>query len=650
MKAPRFALAIAAIASQCAALAQAPASSHTVQANRAVAASLPQSQQDDFANASRGLIATLPGNRIDGPNGRLAWDGQRFDFLAGAAPDTVNPSLWRNGALNRIHGLFRVQDGIYQLRGYDLSNMTLIQGKTGWIVVDPLVSSETARATLELAQQHLGRRPVSAVIFTHGHIDHFGGVLGVASPADLKSGKVPVIAPQGFMDSALAENVLAGGAMSRRAVYQFGMHLSYGPRGSVGSGLGITGSNGTPGIAVPTVHISSNGQKHTVDGVPMVFYMANDSEAPHEFMFYLPEQKALCLSEVATQTMHNIYTLRGAKARDSLAWSKYLNAMIDTFPEAELAFASHHWPVWGKPALRTHLEHQRDMYRFLHDRTLNLANNGMTMQDLSSQSFYPKALQQDYATRGYYGSLSHNLRGVFNFYLGWYDGNPAQLDPLPRAESAQRFVTAIGGADAALKQLRSAYQAGDYRWAAELGSKLVFAEPANKSARDSHAATLEQLAYQTENAIWRNQYLAAAAELRDDSMRKPSLQTASPDIIRAMPLALVFDSLAVRLNHEKVDGLSLGLNLSFTDTGERFALELSNAVLNNTPNRALSKPSASLQLTRAALFDVLLGKTTLPASLQAGAIKIEGDPRAVGTILGNLKTFDPMFPMAAPKP
>jgi alkyl sulfatase BDS1-like metallo-beta-lactamase superfamily hydrolase len=650
MKALHLTIAVAAIFSQGTALAQAPASSHTVQANKAAAASLPQWQQDDFANASRGLIATLPGNRIDGPNGKLAWDGQRFDFLQGAAPDSVNPSLWRNGMLNRIHGLFKVQEGIYQLRGYDVSNMTLIAGKTGWIVVDPLVSAETARATLELAQQHLGRRPVSAVIFTHGHIDHFGGVLGVASMADMKSGKVPVIAPQGFMDSALSENVLAGGAMSRRAVYQFGMHLPYGQREGVGNGLGIAASNGTPGIAVPTVHISANGQKQTVDGVPMVFYMANDSEAPHEFMFYLPEQKALCLSEVASQTMHNIYTLRGAKARDSLNWSKYLNAMIDMFPEAETSFASHNWPVWGKSGVRAHLEHQRDMYRFLNDRTLNLANDGMTMQDLSNQRFYPRGLLQDNATRGYYGSLSQNLRGVFNFYLGWYDSNPATLDPLPRVESAQRFIKAIGGADAALQQLRAAFDAGDYRWAAELGSKLVFAEPGNKAARDTHAATLEQLGYQTESAVWRNEYLSAARELRDDANRKPSLQTASPDIMRAMPLELVFDSLAVRLNHEKVDGLALGLNLSFTDTGERFALELSNAVLNNTAGRTLAKPSASLVLTRAALFDVLLGKVTFPASLQSGAIKLEGDPKAVGAILGNLKTYDPAFPMVAPKP
>jgi alkyl sulfatase BDS1-like metallo-beta-lactamase superfamily hydrolase len=398
------------------------------------------------------------------------------------------------------------------------------------------------------------------------------------------------------------------------------------------------------------VHISANGQKQTVDGVPMVFYMANDSEAPHEFMFYLPEQKALCLSEVASQTMHNIYTLRGAKARDSLNWSKYLNAMIDMFPEAETSFASHNWPVWGKSGVRAHLEHQRDMYRFLNDRTLNLANDGMTMRDLSNERFYPKGLQQDYATRGYYGSLPQNLRGVFNFYLGWYDSNPATLDPLPRVESAQRFIKAIGGADAALQQLRAAFDAGDYRWAAELGSKLVFAEPGNKAARDTHAATLEQLGYQTESAVWRNEYLSAARELRNDANRKPSLQTASPDIMRAMPLELVFDSLAVRLNHEKVDGLALGLNLSFTDTGERFALELSNAVLNNTAGRTLAKPSASLVLTRAALFDVLLGKVTFPASLQSGAIKLEGDPKAVGAILGNLKTYDPAFPMVAPKP
>ncbi len=650
MKAFKLTLAIAAIAAQGFVQAQVAPSAYTVQANRAVASALPPAQQYELANATRGLIATLPTNQVAGPNGRMAWDGQRFDYLKGAAPDTVNPSLWLNGTLNRVHGLFKVQEGIYQLRGYDVSNMTLIAGKTGWIIVDPLTTAEVSKATLELAQQHLGRRPVSAVIFTHGHLDHFGGVLGVTSAADIQSGKVPVIAPQGFMDSALAENVLAGGAMSRRAVYQFGMHLPYGEKGGVGNGLGIAVSNGTPGLAAPTLYIASNGQKQVVDGVPMVFYMANDSEAPHEFMFYLPEQKALCLAEVASQTMHNIYTLRGAKGRDALAWSKYLNAMLDMFPDADNGFTSHQWPVWGKANLRTHLEHQRDMYRFIHDRALNLANDGMTMQDLSNERFYPKGLQQDYATHGYYGSLSQNLRGVFNFYLGWYDSNPATLDPLPRVESAKRFVKLAGGADAVLKHMQAAYDAGDYRWAVELGSKLVFAEPSNKAARELQAATLEQMGYQTESAVWRNEFLSAAMELRDDSKRKPSIQTASPDVIRAMPLPLLFDSLAVRLNHEKVDGLSIGLNLHFTDSNEHYALELSNAVLNNTAGRILAKPTASLQLTRAALFDVLLGKTTFPQALQSGAIKVEGDPRSIGAILSNLKTFDPAYPMAAAKP
>ncbi|MRV75507.1 MBL fold metallo-hydrolase [Duganella sp. FT92W] len=625
-----------------------PASSHTAQANKAFGAALPLADQQDFQDAQRGLIATLPDRLIKAATGGTAWDGARFDFIKGDAPDSVNPSLWRQEKLNNQHGLFKVMDGLYQVRGYDISNMSIIAGKEGWIVVDPLTSAEVARATMDFVQQQLGKRPITAVIFTHGHVDHFGGIRGIVDEADIKSGKVRVVAPEGFMESAVAENVLAGNAMSRRAQYQFGMFLPWGAQGAVGTGLGKTGSKGNIGMVAPNEIVSKTGQQLTLDGVRMVFQMANGSEAPSEFMFYLPDMKALCFAEVLNNTMHNIYTLRGAKVRDALGWSKYINQLLDAYPDAEVGFTSHNWPVWGKERVRGRITNQRDMYRYIHDEALRLANSGVTMEDLANVTYYPKALRNDFSTHGYYGTLSHNLRGVYNFYLGFYDGNPATLNPLPRVDSARQYVAAMGGANAVLAKMKEAHAKGDYRWAVEIGNHLVFAQPDNKAAREQQAAALEQLGYQAESGVWRNEYLSAAQELRAGVDKKFALSTHGADLVRAMPMEMLFDYLAVRLNHEKADGLALGINVRFTDTGERYALELSNSVLHNTRDRELKQPNATLEVTQAALLKLLLKQATMPQLVQGGELTLSGDPQALGALFGKLDQFEAQFPIVTP--
>ncbi|MES2262222.1 MAG: alkyl sulfatase dimerization domain-containing protein [Pseudomonadota bacterium] len=623
-----------------------PASAATAARNAAFGAPLPLADRQDFAEAQRGKIAPLPSAPLLGKDGRTVWDGQRYSFLQGAVPASVNPSLWRQEQLNNETGLFKVSDRIYQVRGYDVSNMTLIEGHSGWIVIDPLLSAETGAAALALANEKLGSKPVVAIIYTHGHVDHFGGVRGVL-PVDAKPGSVRIIAPEGFMESAVAENVMAGNAMGRRAQYQFGAALDAGARGTVGAGLGQGVSVGNIGLVEPTDIVRTTGQELVVDGMRIVFEMANGSEAPSEFVFYLPELKALCLSEVVNHTMHNIYTLRGARMRDALGWSKYINTMLDLFPDAEVAFRSHHWPVWGKDRLRGHLVNQRDMYRFIHDEALHLANAGQTMDDIGNADFVPKALQADLSTHGYYGTLSHNLRAVYDYYLGWYDGNPATLNRLPRSDSARRHVEAMGGAQAVLAKARKAYAAGDYRWVAEMLNYLVFADPSNEQARRLQADTLEQLGYQAESSVWRNEYLTAARELRQ-GVRKIAISTQGADLLQALSVDMMFDFLAVRLDHRKTDGLVLGINLTFTDLNERYALELSNSVLNNTRGRVLPKADVSLTLTRAALLKMLVAKTPLAQLVQAGEVQLQGNPQALAALFGAVDNFDPLFNIVTP--
>ena len=624
------------------------ATANTERANAAVRQAMTMNDNQDFEDATRGLMAQLKDPIVKAADGRVVWNTQRYEFVKGDPPATVNPSLWREQKLNTAAGLFKVVDGVYQIRGYDMANMTLVEGASGWIVIDTLFTEDVARAGLKLAMETLkSSKPVVAVIYTHSHIDHFGGVRGVVDEADVRSGKVKVIAPEGFMDNAIAENVLAGNAMSRRGNYMYGISLPANDKGSVGTGLGLTLSNGAPGLIPPTVIVKQTGEEMTIDGVRIQFQMAQDSEAPSEMMMYLPEKKALCLSEVAVKLMHNVYTIRGAKVRDALVWSKYINETLDLFPDAEVAFASHHWPTWGNANVRQFVANQRDTYRFLHDRALNLANQGETMPELANASFFPKGLAADASSHGYYGTLSHNLRAVYNFYLGYYDANPATLDPLLPTESAKRYVAAMGGEAAVVALGRKAFADGDYRWVVELVNKAVFANPNNAEARALQADALEQLGYQTELATWRNAYLMGALELRSGP-KDPGVSTSGPDTVRGMTNELLFDFIALRLNHEKTDGMKAAISMVFSDSNEVWALELSNSVLNSTRGRVLKNPDVTITLTRPAFLAMLLQGKKLPELVQAGMVKVEGNPQSFGAVVANIMNFDPVFNIVTP--
>ena len=624
------------------------ATANTERANAAVRQAMTMNDKQDFEDATRGLMAQLKDPIVKAADGRMVWNTQRYDFVKGDPPATVNPSLWREQKLNTAAGLFKVVDGVYQIRGYDMANMTLVEGASGWIVIDTLFTEDVARAGLKFAMETLkSSKPVVAVIYTHSHADHFGGVRGVVDETDVRSGKVKIIAPEGFMDNAIAENVLAGNAMTRRANYMYGISLPANDKGSVGTGLGMTLSSGAPGLIPPTVIVKKTGEEMTIDGVRIQFQMAQDSEAPSEMMMYLPEKKALCLSEVAVKLMHNVYTIRGAKVRDALVWSKYINETLDLFPDAEVAFASHHWPTWGNANVRQFVASQRDTYRFLHDRALNLANQGQTMPELANASFFPKGLAADASSHGYYGTLSHNLRAVYNFYLGYYDANPATLDPLLPTESAKRYVAAMGGEAAVVTLGRKAFADGDYRWVVELVNKAVFANPNNAEARALQADALEQLGYQTESATWRNAYLMGALELRSGP-KTSGASSSGPDTVRGMTNELLFDFIALRLNHEKTDGMKAAISMVFSDSNEVWALELSNSVLNNTRGRVLKNPDVTITLTRPAFLAMLLQGKKLPELVQAGMVKVEGNPQSFGTVVANIMNFDPVFNIVTP--
>ncbi|WP_213954806.1 MULTISPECIES: alkyl/aryl-sulfatase [unclassified Variovorax] len=642
------ALVAVAFAGQAFAQAQKPATQATIRANQAIAQSMTMDDKTDNEEANRGFIANLPDPLVKDGKGQTVWDVNRFAFMKGDAPATVNPSLWRQEKLNNASGLFKVTDGIYQIRGLDLANMTLVEGNTGWIIIDPIFTAEMSKATLQFAMEKLGsKKPVVAVIYTHSHADHFGGVRGVVSEDDIRAGKVKVIAPDGFMDNSIAENVLAGNAMTRRATYQFGVGLDANERQAVGGGLGKALSYGTTGLIPPTDTITKTGQEMTVDGVRIVFQMAQNSEAPSEMMFYFPDKKALCASEVITKTMHNLYTIRGAKIRDSLAWSKYINSALDLYPDAEVVFASHHWPTFGKDNIRKFIIDQRDTYRFMHDYAINLANKGETLDEVGDAKFFPKGLAADSSTHGYYGTLSHNLRGVVQSYLGFYDGNPSTLNRLPPVDLSKRYVAAMGGEKAALKVAQKAFNDGDYRWAAEVTNRVIFANPNNAAAKALGADTLEQLGYQSEGGTWRNAYLVGARELREGVI-KPPTNTQSPDVVRGMDNELLFDFVALRLNHEKTDGMKANIQMEFTDLKENWALELSNSVLNNTKGRVLKNPDVKLTLTRPAFLAMLLQGKKLPELVEAKMVTVEGNPQVLANVFANVETFDKFFNIVTP--
>jgi len=622
----------------------------TAARNRAVLDALPFADRQDFEDAARGFIATLPEVEITNAQGRVVWSLRDYGFLAAEeAPSTVNPSLWRQARLNLHSGLFHVADGIYQIRGFDISNMTLLEGERGVIVIDPLISTETARAGLELYYAHRGRRPVTAVIYTHSHTDHYGGVRGVVDEVDVRAGRVPVLAPDRFMIEVVSESVIAGTPMVRRAQFQFGATLPKGPRGQVDAGLGKVTSRGTVTLIPPTVTIAHPFETHRIDGVEIVFQLAPETEAPAEMHMFYPERRALNLAENATHNLHNTYPIRGAQVRDANGWAKYLDAALDRFGgDADVVFAQHHWPVWGGERVRDFLAKQRDLYKFLHDQTARLMNHGLRPADIAERLALPPELARAWHARGYYGTLSHNAKAVYQRYLGWYDANPANLQPLPPVERARKYVEYMGGAEAARRRAREDFGRGEYRFVAEAMSHLVFADPGDAEARALGADALEQLGYQAESATWRNAYLLGARELRGGTPDLAARAPVSPDVVRAMPLDLFFDYLAVRVDGERAAGVALALNWVVEDTGERYALTLSNGALTYRADRQHTRAHATVTLARAALDRLALRETTLADATSSGALRIDGDRAALATLFGLLDDFRMMFPVVEP--
>ncbi len=625
---------------------------HTKRLNAQAAEQLPFGDTDDFADAQRGFIAPLPNNGvIQDDDGTVSWDPSPFSFITPGAPspDSVHPSLWRQSQLLLKAGLFAVTDRIYQVRSADLSNITFIEGDTGVIVVDPLITAETAKAALDLYTEHRGNRPVRAVIYTHSHVDHFGGVKGVTTEAAVDAGTVRIVAPDGFLKAALVENVMAGNAMSRRASYMYGHILPRGPKGMVGSGLGVTTSRGTVTLIPPTDVVTETLQELTLDGLTFVFQLVPGSEAPAEMHFFLPELKTLCTAENCTHTLHNLYTLRGAQIRDALAWSKYLNEALTLWGDkAEVLLNVHHWPVWGNDKVVQRIAKQRDMYRYLHDQTLRLANKGYTPIEIAEQFHLPESLAAEWYNRGYYGTVNHDVKSVYVKYLGWFDGNPAHLHPLPPVEAAGRYVEFMGGADEVIAKARKAYEQGEYRWVAQVVNHVIFADPSNEQARKLQADALEQLGYQAESGPWRNFYLSGAQELRNGIPKQPAGTTASPDAIRAMPLDLFFDYLAVRLNGPKAEHANITLNWHFTDTDERFLVTLENGVLNHTPGVQATDADVSITLNRDALSAALQDRSALKARVASGEITVDGDTRKLAELFSYLDEFEFWFPIVTP--
>ncbi|REG61223.1 alkyl sulfatase BDS1-like metallo-beta-lactamase superfamily hydrolase [Paraburkholderia sp. BL6669N2] len=632
-----------------------PPTQATREVNDAYAKLLAFDDTVDFQDASRGLVATLPGGGvIPGANGGTAWDLAQFGFVAGGpennSPASVNPSLWRNAKLNMNHGLFEVVDGIWQVRGYDLSVMTIIRGDTGWIVIDPLTTADVSSVVWkQLVIPHLGDKPITNVIYTHSHADHYGGIRGIVDEADLKAGKVSIYAPAGFTEAAVGENVIAGNAMGRRASYMYGMLLPRSPVGIVDGGLGKTGSNGNITLLVPTHFAEKTGEKLMIDGVEVVVLMAPESEAPSEFMFFLPKFKAFCASEDATHTLHNLYTLRGAKVRDALLWSKYLQAAIDMFgADMEVLFASHYWPTWGNDHILPFLGAQRDMYRYLHDQTMRLANTGYTPLEIAETLRLPDSLSRHWYCRSYYGTVYHDIVAQYNLRLGFFDGVPANLHRLPPTENGKRYVEFMGGSAAVLHKAQGYYDKGDYRWVAEVVNHVVFSEPQNTAAKHMLADAYEQLGYQSESASWRNFYLTGAMELRNGVHKVPIGSPQNPDTIRAMPLDLFLDYQGVRLNGQRAAGKTIEFNLVLTDTNESYAIGVENSALHYSKGRTSKSADASLTMTRADLNDVMLGTATMPNLVMSGKAKITGNAQKLGEFVTWLDNFDFFFNIVTP--
>ncbi|MBS1678812.1 MAG: MBL fold metallo-hydrolase [Actinobacteria bacterium] len=630
---------------------RADASAATRAANEAMAADLPFEETRDFDDAARGLIAPLPdGGRVKGADGGLLWDLSRFEFLHSHedAPATVNPSLWRQMRLTVQGGLYEVVPGLYQVRTLDLSNITFAEGPDGIVAFDPLISAETAKAALDLYYEHRPHKPLVAVVYSHSHVDHFGGVRGIVDQADVDAGKVRIYAPEGFLEAAIAENVLAGNVMSRRSSYMYGNLLPADPRGQVGAGLGVTTSSGAIGLIAPTDIVSETGQRERIAGLDFEFMMAPDSEAPAEMHWFIEQFKAVTAAENCCHTLHNTYTLRGAKIRDPLSWSKHLERTIDMWGErAEVMYGMHHWPVWSNERVLEMLGLGRDGYRFINDETLRLANHGLNAAEIAEQVRFTPELDRHWAMRGYYGSLNHNVKATYVNYLGWFDGNPANLHTLPPEEAAKRYVEFMGGADAALEKARVAFEAGEYRWVAEVVNHVVFADPDNEAARGLQADALEQLGYQSESGPWRNFYLSGATELRQGVLDLPAPNASSPDNVTAMTTELFWDFLGMRLNGAAAGDRRLTLVCKLPDVEETWTLMLRHGTLSHRPDDD-DEADATVTIDRSALNRVILGAAKLDDLLADGTAKIDGDAQALHDLLGLLDEFEFWFNIVTP--
>ncbi len=621
-------------------------SKYTVEAQRQQRTILPFDDERDIEEMKRGFIAAPDYRRIMADDGHVAWDMGKYDFLLdpGRRFDSIHPSLQRQAFLNMNYGLYKVMDGVYQVRGFDLANITFIEGKTGWIVFDPLTAKETARAALEFINEKVGARPVVAVVYSHSHADHFGGVRGVVEEKDVQSGKVKVIAPEGFMDHAVAENVYAGTAMSRRLFYQYGVLLPANPYGHVDQSIGKNTAAGNLGLIPPNVVVKGAFEEMTVDGVKMVFQNTPGTEAPAEMNTFFPDLKLFWAAENIVGTIHNIYTLRGALVRDALKWAKEINAAIYRFgPDTEVMIASHSWPRWGHERVLEVMRDQRDTYANLNNGVLHLANQGVTINQIHNVYEVPESLQKKWHARSYHGSVEHNSRAVINRYLGYWDANPTTLIPLSPEDSAPLYVEMMGGSENILAKGRQLYGQGKYKLATEILDKLVKAEPGNQEAKDLLADNFEQIGYQQESPSVRNSFLAAAFELRNGIKTGATPKSNGPDMIRAMTTGMWLDYLAIRMDGSKVKGLSGKINLVTPDNGEQYVVELSNETLSNIEGYRADDAGLTITIDREDLIPIMMGTRTFDDQVEAGEARFEGDRRLFDALRTAMTDFDPFF-------
>ena len=603
----------------------------------------------DFEEARRGLVASFDPPLVEDERGRVVWDLRSYGFLDGEPPSSADSNLWQQSQLTRIAGLFELAPGFYQLRGFDLSNMHIVEGDEGIVVIDPLVSAETAAAALALYREHRGERPVTGLIYTHSHVDHFGGAKGIVSAEDVELGKVPVLAPSGFLHHAVSENVFAGTAMGRRAGYMYGALLERGPEGQLGAGLGQTTSLGRITLIPPTVEIGETGQSEVVDGVRMTFQLTPGTEAPAEMNIYFPGARALCVADNIARSMHNILTPRGALVRDPRIWAQYLDEAIELFgADSEVLFSGHHWACWGTEQIIDLLEKQRDLYTYLHDQTLRLLNKGYTGPEIAEAIELPPTLAEEWHCREFYGSISHNTKAIYQRYMGWFDGNPAHLWEHPPREQARRYVEFMGGAEAILEKAHRSFEAGDYRWVAEGVNHVVFAEPENEAARQLQAEALTQLGYGAENATWRNFFLVGAKELREGTGGTPTAP-APPDIVANLSVPQLLDAMAIRLDGPRAWESHLRIDWVISDPDGAHALTVRNGILYHRPGRHEPSADATLLVDRDALNQLLLKTADIAQLAESGRLRVEGDGEKIGELLGLLDEPDPGFPIVTPR-